>query len=445
MAISVVKGRAPRKNLFANRIYELGTENAFKIGPHIVAVEKMGHKVIRLNLGEPDFAIPHFVKTEIKRQLDLDNTHYCDPKGLLSLRQAIANQMKEMRGLDVSPERVVVFPGGKPSIGFTQEAYCNPGDEIIYPSPGFPIYESFTKYLGITPVPLHLREETNFTFTPDDLASLITDKTRIIVLNFPSNPTGGVATREFLEQIADVIINNCPPDVRVYSDEIYEYIVFDGKKHTSIASIKGMEGRTIISSGFSKSFAWTGGRIGYAVFPTEEEANTFKNLNINYFSCIPPFNQEGARMALEHPESKSAISGMVKTFQERRDVIVKKLNSIRGITCKTPGGAFYLFPNISGVCEKIGACEMYEGLPRPLKARTSPAGMFQMFALYNHHVATMDRNSFGKIGADGQHYLRLSIASELSVLEEGVKRLETAADDKAGFAAFYKGPGLQVL
>ncbi len=431
--------------LVADRITQLGTENAFKIGPHIVAVEKTGKNVVRLNLGEPDFNLPEYVKEEIKRQLDLNNTHYCDPKGLLSLRQAIARQMKEMRGLDVSPERVVVFPGGKPSIGFCQEVYCNTGDEVIYPSPGFPIYESFTRYLGAKPVPMHLKEEEDFTLTADHLSRLITARTKLIILNFPSNPTGGVATKEQLESIAEVIKAKCSPDVRVYSDEIYEYITFDGQKPFSIASVPGMEARTVISSGFSKTFAWTGGRIGYAVFPTEEEANIFKNLNINYFSCIPPFNQEGARLALEHPDSPKVIASMVRTFCERRDVIVKQLNAIDGITCRTPGGAFYLFPNIARVCKKLGIIDAFESMSADMKQRTSPSAMFQMFALYQHQVAVMDRNSFGKIGAEGQHYLRLSIASELPVLEEGVRRLEAASKDREGFGRFMKERAAELL
>ena len=275
----------PSRSLFADRIHVLGTENAFKIGPHITRIESQGHPVVRLNLGEPDFDIPPFVRDEVKRQLDRGNTHYTDPKGIPPLRKAIAVQMKEMRGLDISPEQVVVFPGGKPSIGFSQQAYCNPGDEVIYPSPGFPIYESFTSYLGAVPVPLHLAEENNFTFTAAELEKLITPRTRLIILNFPSNPTGGVATEEQLQSIAEVIKKKCNSQVRVYSDEIYEYIVFDGRKHISIASLPGMRERTIISSGCSKTFAWTGGRIGYAVFPTQEEADVFKNLNINYFSC----------------------------------------------------------------------------------------------------------------------------------------------------------------
>jgi aspartate aminotransferase len=440
MSTSIVRTR-----LYAERIYELGTENAFKIGPHIARLESQGHKVVRLNLGEPDFNIPVFVKAEIQRQLDLGNTHYCDPKGILPLRKAIAKQINDVRGLNVSHEQVVVFPGGKPSIGFCQEAYCNPGDEIIYPSPGFPIYESFPRYLGCVPVPLHLSEESNFTFTAAQLGRLITDRTRLIIINFPSNPTGGVASLEQLQEIAEVIKLKCAPEVRVYSDEIYENIVFDGLKHLSIASLPGMPERTIISSGFSKSFAWTGGRIGYAVFPTEDEANVFKNLNINYFSCVPPFNQEGARVALEHPESPAVVAEMVRTFQHRRNVIVKMLNAIDGVRCKTPGGAFYLFPNIAGVCEKIGAIEAWASLPTDLRQRTSPSTLFQMFLLYHHFVASMDRNSFGRIGAEGQHYLRLSIASELSVLEEGVKRLEAASLDNSGFARFMDTIAMEVI
>jgi len=353
--------------------------------------------------------------------------------------------MKEMRGLDVSPERIVVFPGGKPAIGFCQEAYCNCGDEVIYPSPGYPIYESFTRYVGATPVPMHLTEESNFTVTAEQLSKLITKATKIIILNFPSNPTGGVASYEQLQALAELIRDKCPPSVRVYSDEIYEYIVFDGRKHISIATFPGMEERTIICSGFSKTFAWTGGRIGYAVFPTEEEANVFKNLNINYFSCLPPFTQEGARLALEHPETPAFISDMVRTFEERRNVIVTKLNEIDGIRCKTPGGAFYLFPNIDGVCEHLKIQNAYKHLPMQIQERTSPSGIFQMFALYTHHVAVMDRNSFGKIGAEGQNYIRISIASELGVLKEGVERLSKASKDRTGFDRFMASKALEVL
>lgn len=421
---------------FAQRIGRLGSENAFKVGPHIARLEGQGHHVVRLNLGEPDFAIPNWVRDEVKRQLDLGNTHYCDPKGILSLREAVCQQMEQMRGVTADPERVVIFPGLKPALGFCQEVYCDPGDEVIYPTPGFPIYESFVRFVGAVPKPLPLREEANFTFTADDLAELITDKTRLIYLNFPSNPTGGVATREQLEAIAKVIQERCSPEVRIFSDEIYEYILFDGHPHVSIASIEGMAERTIIGSGLSKTFAWTGGRVGYALFPTVEEANVMKNMNINYFSCIPPFNQEGAQVALTHPSSPAHIAEMVATFQMRRDAIVAQLNAIQGVHCNTPSGAFYLFPNIAGACQRLGAIEAYERLPNALKGGTSPATLVQMFALYHHCVATMDRRSFCTLHSEGHHFLRLSIASELSELEEGVKRLAAAFDDRKGFHSY---------
>lgn len=423
--------------LYSDRIKRIGTENAFKVGPHIARVESEGHEVIKLNLGEPDFNLPSFVKDEIKRQLDRDNTHYCDPQGLISLRSAIAEQMGAMRQIKISPEQVVVFPGGKPAIGLCQEAYCNPGDQIIYPSPGFPIYESFANYVGITPVPLHLNEEDGFTFSAEQLAELVSEWTKLIVLNFPSNPTGGVISKQELEAIADVILTRCSPDVRIFSDEIYEYITFDGNQHVSIASIPGMQQRTIINSGLSKTVGWTGGRVGYAVFPTAAEAEIFKNLNINYFSCLPPYNQEGAREVFTNPDTGSWVKEMVATFQTRRDVILDRLNQIEGISCQKPGGAFYLFPNISGICEKLGVIDAYEDLPAHIKEQTSPAGLFSMFALYHHHVAVIDRRSFGVIGSEGKHYIRLSIASDLSALENGVERLESASVDRTGFEEFY--------
>jgi len=194
-----------RERLFSDSTYRIGSENAFRIGPQIRELELQGHKVIKCNLGEPDFPLAKHIADEIKRQIDLDLTHYCDPQGILPLREAIASMVSRTRRIDISPDCVVVFPGGKPPIGLTQQTYCNPGDEVIYPSPGFPIYESFAGYVGARPVPLHLREEADFSFGGRELAPLITDRTRVIILNFPSNPTGGVATREQLEEIADVI------------------------------------------------------------------------------------------------------------------------------------------------------------------------------------------------------------------------------------------------
>ena len=423
-------------NLFAERNSRIDTENAFKVGPHIVRVEQQKCAVIKLNFGEPDFSVPRHIKAEIKRQLDLDNTKYCDPKGLLSLRQAISKQINETRGLKTNPEQVVVFPGGKPSIGLAQQVYCEPGDEVIYPSPGFPIYESFIPYVRAVPVPLQLEESANFTFSPEQLANLITPRTKLIYLNFPSNPTGGVAGKELLEATAKVILERCHPNVRVYSDEIYENIIFDGQQHHSISSVPEMAERTIIAGGFSKTYAWTGGRVGYAVFPSVKEADVFKTLNINYFSCVPPYNQEAAREALENPLSKVAVQEMVETFETRRNLIWQKINEIPGITCQKPGGAFYLFPNISGVCENLGLIEKHQRLSK--EQQSSPDNIFQMFALYEHQVAVLDRKSFGQIGADGKYFLRLSIAADQAMLEEGVQRLKAASEDLSGLDKFLK-------
>jgi len=425
-------------SLFAQRADLLGTENAFKIGPYIKEVEDAGARVIRCNLGEPDFPLPLHIREEVKRRIDQDMTHYCDPQGILPLREAIARDVATRRRIDVTPDRVVVFPGAKPPIGLCQEAYCDPGDEVVYPSPGFPIYESFTRFLGATPVPLHLEERCGFSFGGHDLERLITKRTKLIILNFPSNPTGGVASRPQLEGIAEAIRRNAPPDARVYSDEVYENILFDGSVHHSIASIGGMEERTIIVSGVSKTYSWTGGRVGWAVFPTAQEAAVFKNLNINYFSCVSAYNQMGAKLAIESPESPPQIARMVAAFQARRDVVVEGLNSIPGVTCQTPRGAFYVFPNIGGVCETIGAVSAHEALAPSLRSRTSPSTLFQMFLLFRHHVATMDRRSFGQIGAEGRHFLRISIATGMDDLKDALEQIRRAARDREGFCAFVK-------
>ena len=428
----------PSRVPLSSRIRFLGTENAFKIGPYIRRVEEEGHRVIKCNLGEPDFPLAAHIRDEVKRQLDLDLTHYCDPQGLLPLREAIAREMGARRGLSISPERVVVFPGAKTPIGFCQEAYCDPGDEVIYPSPGFPIYESFTRYVGALPVPYHLDEETGFDVSAKDLERLVTERTKLVYLNSPSNPTGGVLSRAKLEEIADVVLRRCAPEVRVYSDEVYENILFDGEKHYSIASVPGMEERTVIVSGVSKTYSWTGGRLGWAVFPTADEAQVFKNLNINYFSCVPPFTQMGAKLAIESPASPPAIARMVAAFQQRRDVVVEGLNRIPGIRCQKPRGAFYAFPNVAGACASLGAVDAWETLPPEVRALSTPATLFQMFLLFRYHVATMDRKSFGKIGSEGKHFLRISIATSLPDLEEAVRRIAAAADDRAGFAAWIR-------
>jgi len=423
-------------SLLSKNIGLIDTENAFKIGPQIKWLEDQGKKVIKCNLGEPDFPVPQHIKEEVKRQIDLDNTHYCDPQGILPLRKAIANHLSETRGIQATPERVVVFPGAKPPIGFCQQAYCDPGDEVVYPSPAFPIYESFIHYVGAKPVPMHLQEMKNFSLSGQELAPLLNKKTKMIFLNFPSNPTGGVASKGQLQEIAEVIRKKCSDDIRIFSDEVYEHILFDGAEHHSIISHPGMEKKTVLVSGASKSFSWTGGRIGWALLPTVEEAQLFKNLNINYFSCTAAYNQEGARLGIESPLSRGAIQKMVSAFQERRDLVVSGLNAIKGITCQNPKGAFYVFPNIRGACEQLGIFDTYRTLPSDIQKKTSPSTLFQLFLLYEYQVATLDRKSFGRIGTEDLHYLRISIATDIESLREGVKRIATAVQDKEGFQKF---------
>jgi aspartate/methionine/tyrosine aminotransferase len=272
--------------------------------------------------------------------------------------------------------------------------------------------------------------------TAADLAELITDKTKVIILNSPANPTGGLIEADALAEMAAVIRDKAPANVRVYSDEIYENIIFDGKKHASIASEPGMAERTLIASGHSKSFAMTGWRLGYVVLPTVEEAEIFKNFNINLISCTPPFIQEAGRVALESPESAPAIAKMVEAFDERRKVVVDKLNSIAGVSCVMPKGAFYVFPNVAGACESIGAIEAFDKLAPDEQAKSSPSTLLQMFVLYRYGVATMDRPSFCRIGSEGEHYLRLSTATNLEQLNEGLSRIEAAVADPSGFADF---------
>lgn len=422
--------------LFSDRNALIDTENAFRVGPYIARLEAAGHRVIKTNLGEPDFPLPRHIAEEVKRQVDNDLTHYVDPQGILPLREAVASYMGQARGLDFSPDQVVVFPGAKPPIGLSQQTYCNPGDEVIYPSPGFPIYESFTGYVGAKAVPLHLEEDRGFAFSGDDLIGLITPRTKLIFICFPSNPTGGVASRDELAGIAKVIQERAHPDCRVYSDEVYENILFDGADNVSPVEFPGMPERTILVSGASKSYSWTGGRIGWAVFPSVEEAQAFKNLNINYFSCVPAYNQMGAKVAIESPESASSIQEMVTAFQARRDLVVDGLNGIDGISCQNPKGAFYVFPNVGGVCADLGVLEAYDALPEDVRKATSPSTLFQMFLLFRYHVATLDRKSFGQSGSEGKHFLRISIATGIDDLKEGVARIEAASRDRDGFREF---------
>ncbi len=428
--------------VLARRLADLGTENAFKLGDDIQRCLDRGMEVIRFNLGAPDFRSPPHLNAVAIAELEAGNSGYCDPAGTPSFREAIATHVRDTRGIEMTADRIVVTPGAKPPIGYTFQTYVDPGDEVVYPSPGFPIYESWVTYVGATPVPLGLEEESEFAFTADDLAAVVTERTKLVIICSPSNPTGGVLSPDELAGMAHVIRTRCHPDVRVYSDEIYEHILFDGAEHHSIASREGMAERTVICSGHSKGFAMTGWRLGWAALPTVEEAAMFKQLNINTISCVPPFLQEAGRAAYEDPATAGVVAKMVEAFERRRNWIVPALNAIDGIRCQNPRGAFYVFPNVAGACERLGIFTAHRALPEAARAASTPAGMLQMFLLYRYGVATMDRASFGRIGAEDQHFLRLSIANGMEEIRRGVELIEEAVADVEGFARFVDEEGL---
>lgn len=425
-------------DLFSDRTQFLGTESAFKIGGDIRRCEESGMTVVRLNLGEPDFSSPENINEVAVDEIRKGNTHYADPQGIISLRERIADQVSETRGVSVDPECVVVSTGAKSIISYTFLAYVDRGDEVIYPSPGYPIYESWVTFMEAKPVPLHLEEAKKFRFDAGDLERLMSPKTKLIVINSPSNPTGGVLTKDNLTDISQVILKKSDGNMRVLSDEIYEDIIFDGRKHRSIASVPGMTERTVMMSGHSKSYAMTGWRLGYAVLPSVEEALLFRQFNINFISCVSPFIQEAGKAAFENKENRGIVASMVGEFQKRRDFVVDALNGIEGIQCVKPEGAFYVFPNIQEVCKNLGIIDAYETLPDETRKSTSPSSLFQMFLLYHHGVATMDRRSFGSIGSEGQHYIRLSTAASMDVLKEGIGRIGAAAEDREGFREFFE-------
>ena len=416
--------------VIADRMATMGTENAFKIGEDIIRAQKRGVDVLRFTIGEPDFdSAPNILK---------GNTHYTDPAGILSLREATANHVRRTRGIDVVADQVIVLPAANPGISYAMMSYVNPGDEVIYPSPGFPIYESWITYMGGTPVPLILREEQGFAFTPTELEKVMTKRTKVLILCSPSNPTGGVLTRDVMEGIADVVRMKASPDLRIFSDEIYEHITFDGFEHVSIASMPDMQERTVICSGHSKGFAMTGWRLGWAVLPSVEEAALWKQININYVSCVPPFIQEAAREAFQSPKTPAVVDRMVATFKERRDYVVPALNDIPGVHCNKPLGAFYVFPNVNGLCENLGIHHFYTNLVDAQQAKTSPATLLTRFLLYVHGVALVDRRSFGVRQSEGQHFVRLSIAAAMDSLKEGIQRIIAASNNTAGFKEFTK-------
>jgi aspartate aminotransferase len=422
--------------IFAERMKLLGTESAFSVGDHIKHCETKGEKVIKLNLGEPDFNSAPNINQAACENIRIGNSHYVDPQGILPLRESIARHVSKKHNVQVSPDQIVVTSGGKPSISYSMLSYVNAGDEVIFPRPGFPIYISWINFLGAVPVPVYLKETRGFRFDAAELKRLISPKTKLIILNSPANPTGAVLTREDLLSMASLIEKTGNPDVRVLSDEVYDEIVFDGQRHESISAMPGMAKRCIVLNSFSKSFAMTGWRLGYAVLPNAKEATVFSRLNINTFSCVPPFIQMAGKAALENDINIEINAAMNRQFEERRNYIVEALNHIEGVQCIKPQGAFYTYPNITGICKRLRAFEAASEISRLRTDVVTPSALFQMFLLYRYGVATLDGNSFGQGGDDNQYYLRISIASKIEELKEGVYRIDLAAKDVDGFQRF---------
>ncbi|MFI5251738.1 MAG: pyridoxal phosphate-dependent aminotransferase [Bacteroidota bacterium] len=379
----------------AERMSRLGTETAFEVLAKARALEAQGKNIIHLEIGEPDFDTPLNIRNAAKKALDESYTHYGPAAGLPQARAAIAKYTASTRGIEVSPDNVVITPGAKPIMFFLIIACVDEGDEVIYPNPGFPIYESVIEFVGAKAVPLQLKEEKGFSFDIEDLKKLITKKTRLLILNSPQNPTGGVLSEKDLRQIAELAIKH---DIIVLSDEVYHRIVYDGYKHFSIASLPGMQERTVILDGFSKTFAMTGWRLGWGVMP-EELAQKITRLQTNATSCTASFSQIAGIEALTGPQNE--VERMVGEFKKRRDTIVAGLNAIPGITCHKPLGAFYVFPNVTGLGR----------LARELAD----------VMLYEAGVACLAGTSFGKFG---EGYLRFSYANSIPNIQKALERIE---------------------
>ncbi len=377
----------------ASSMARLGTETAFEVLVRAKELEAQGKSVIHLEIGEPDFDTPINIGEAAKAALDEGYTHYGPSAGLPVLRQAIAEEITRTRGVEVAPDNVVVTPGGKPIIFFSLLACVDPGDEVIYPNPGFPIYESVINWMGAKAVPLPIREENDFSVDVDELAALITTKTTFMILNSPGNPTGGLITHDQMARIADLVEKH---NITVLADEIYSHIIYDGE-HVSLRSFPGMKERTILLDGFSKTSAMTGWRAGYGVMP-EELAFWVARLMTNSNSCTNSFVQMACVEALKGLQDEP--QAMVEELRRRRDVIVEGLNAIQGITCRRPKGAFYVLPNV-------------QALPRSSKE-------LEEYFLEEYGVATLSGTSFG---AYGEGYLRFSYANSVENIREALERI----------------------
>lgn len=378
----------------SSRMSRLGTETAFDALARAKALAAQGRSIIGLGIGEPDLDTPPHIVHAAKDALDAGYTHYTPAPGLPEVRACVAADMEQRLGFPVPPERVVITPGAKPILFFTVLALCEEGDEVIYPNPGFPIYESAIRFAGATPVPMRLREELGFAPDPEELQSLFSPRTRLLILNSPGNPCGGVIPEETLEVLARLAAES---GAAVLSDEIYKDFSYD-QSHTSITRYPEIRDSTIVLDGLSKSYAMTGWRVGYALLP-EPLVEPVSRLITNTVSCTAAFSQRATIAALTGPQD--ALRAMVTEFRARRDLIVEGLNRLPGVTCARPGGAFYAFPNITGT-----------GLS---------SGDFENRLLQEAGVSLLAGTSFG---AFGEGYARISFATSQDDLREALVRME---------------------
>ncbi len=384
---------------FARWMERLGTEGAFEVLMKARELERRGERVIHLEIGEPDFDTPRNVKEAGKRALDEGWTHYTSPAGILELREAIADRIRETRGVEVDPcKEVVVMPGAKPCIFASILALIDPGDEVLIPSPGYPIYESVVRFVGAKPVLIPLKEEREFRLDLEELKEKIGDRAKALIINYPNNPTGANLTDEDVRAIAEIANDH---DLWVISDEIYSEIVYDGGFRSPISE-PGMRERMILIDGFSKTYSMTGWRLGYAI-STPEVVERLIRLQINMTSCPAAFAQVAAIEALRGPQDE--VREMVRTYRRRRDLMVSRLNSIPGFRCVIPKGAFYAFPNVKEF--GMSSRELME------------------YLLEKAHVATLNGDAFGLYG---EGYLRLSYATSVENIEEGIARIKEAVN-----------------
>lgn len=382
---------------FASRMSRLGTETAFEVLARARQLEACGKKIIHLEIGEPDFDTPKNIRDKACWALDNGYTHYGPSPGLPELREAIAREVSKTRGIEVKPAQVVVTPGAKPIMFFVILALVDTEDEVIYPNPGFPIYESVINFIGAKAVPIPLREKNHFRLDLDELKKLINPKTRLLILNSPQNPTGGVLTQDDLKAMAEMVLKY--PDLYVLSDEIYSRTLYTDK-HYSISTFPGMQERTIILDGFSKTFAMTGWRLGYGVME-ESLATAVARLQTNSNSCTATFSQIAGIEALTGDQTE--VEKMCAEFKRRRDVLIEGLNKIPRVTALLPQGAFYAFPNVN----QIGW----------------PSKKLADYLMDEAGVAVLSGTAFGKFG---EGYLRLSYANSVENIREALEKIGKA-------------------